>query len=129
MAVTGGGGSDASEGPLAARALPRARWMPRITLLGLVSGLFAGLGAAVLLRQYSVEYPPLAAIIRRRRRDGRLRPARPDTRVHARRAEAERPDRGARSSAEWRLNDPDALRMGQMEDRSNGPLTARPPGC
>lgn len=43
--------------------LPRAPWLPRITLLGLVSGLIAGAGAVVLLQQYSIQYPTLGVII------------------------------------------------------------------
>jgi hypothetical protein len=56
MAIAGGGGGN--EPPAATtstlRRLPRARWTPRITLLGIVCGLIAGVGLAVLLQQYSV---------------------------------------------------------------------------
>jgi hypothetical protein len=62
MAATGGG-SGAGDVP-AAKALPRVRWTPHVTLLGLFSGLLAGVGATVLLQQYSIDYPTLAAIIR-----------------------------------------------------------------
>jgi len=62
MAIAGGGGG-ASDVP-AAKALPRVRWTPHVTLLGLLSGLLAGVGATVLLQQYSIDYPTLAAIIR-----------------------------------------------------------------
>jgi len=53
----------ASEGGRLQR-LPRAIWLPRITILGLVSGFLAGAGGVVLLQQYSIEYPTLAVIIR-----------------------------------------------------------------
>ncbi|MBI5283495.1 MAG: hypothetical protein HY874_00230 [Chloroflexi bacterium] len=62
MAISGGGGG-AGDVP-AAKALPRVRWTPHITLLGLFSGLLAGVGGTVLLQQYSIDYPTLAAIIR-----------------------------------------------------------------
>ncbi len=62
MAIAGGGGG-AGEAPTS-KALPRARWTPHITLLGMLSGLLAGVGATVLLQQYSIDYPTLAAIIR-----------------------------------------------------------------
>lgn len=70
-AISGGGGSGGSGGavppaggPPAPQRLPRARWTPRITLLGLVSGLLAGAGAVVLLQQYAIEYPTMAAAVR-----------------------------------------------------------------
>jgi hypothetical protein len=65
MAVAGGGAGPVEPQP--GRELPRfprVRWSPRITLLGAVSGLLAGLAVAVLLQQYSIEYPTQAAVIR-----------------------------------------------------------------
>lgn len=64
MAVAGGTGAPEPQPARELPQFPRMRWMPRITLLGVLSGLLAGLGAAVLLQQYSIEYPTLAAIIR-----------------------------------------------------------------
>ncbi len=68
-AISGGSGGSGGAvpptgGPAAPQRLPRARWMPRITLLGLLSGLLAGAGAVVLLQQYAIEYPTLAAAVR-----------------------------------------------------------------
>ena len=36
---------------------PRVRWKPRISILGLVSGLLLGLGSLILVQQYSIAYP------------------------------------------------------------------------
>jgi hypothetical protein len=60
MAIAGGGGG-AGDVP-AAKALPRVRWTPHVTLLGLLSGLLAGAGGTVLLQQYSIDYPTLSRI-------------------------------------------------------------------
>jgi hypothetical protein len=72
-ALTGGGAAPGSAPPGAGRpptsagarpAMPqRPVWLPRITLLGLVSGFLAGAGLTVLLQQYSVMYPTLGVII------------------------------------------------------------------
>lgn len=43
--------------------LPRARWRPRISAVGLVGGLLAGAGIVVLLQQYAVVYPTRAVAI------------------------------------------------------------------
>ncbi len=73
MAITGGSaggtpsGSDEPEprtGDGGATRLPRAPWLPRVTLVGLVSGLLAGAGSVVLMQQYSIEYPTLAVVLR-----------------------------------------------------------------
>jgi hypothetical protein len=53
MAIASGGGGTAGSSPRK-RRFPRARWTPRITLLGIICGLLAGAGAAVLLQQYSI---------------------------------------------------------------------------
>jgi hypothetical protein len=63
MAVTGGSGG-APAGEPAPRTLPRVHWRPRATGIGLVSGFIAGVGLAVLLQQYSIDYPTRTAIIR-----------------------------------------------------------------
>jgi hypothetical protein len=65
MALVGGGAGagGAAPAPAAPRGLPRPRWSPRITLLGLVGGLLAGAGSVVLLQQFSVAYPTLELII------------------------------------------------------------------
>lgn len=68
LAVTGGApGGVPPRAPVAApaaerppRRLPRARWLPRITLVGLVGGLFAGAGVLVLLQQFAVIYPTMS---------------------------------------------------------------------
>ena len=39
------------------RPVPRVRWHPRISILGLVAGLLGALGALVLLQQYAIVYP------------------------------------------------------------------------
>jgi hypothetical protein len=64
MAVTGGAGGPPPEPARELPRFPRMRWMPRLTLLGVVSGLLAGLGGAVLLQQYAIDYPTQSAIIR-----------------------------------------------------------------
>jgi hypothetical protein len=54
MAISPGNGGGAPPArPAQRRRLPRARWTPRITLLGLISGIIAGAGGAILLQQYS----------------------------------------------------------------------------
>jgi hypothetical protein len=54
----GGPGAPASapsaQGP---RRLPRARWFPRITLVGVVGGLLAGAAGVVLSQQFAITYP------------------------------------------------------------------------
>ena len=40
-----------------------AGWRPRISLIGLVGGLLAGLGGLVLAQQYGVAYPTLPATV------------------------------------------------------------------
>lgn len=52
MVTTGGGSVDAG-GPTARKV----SWKPRITIVGLISGLFLGLGLLVLAQQYAVIYP------------------------------------------------------------------------
>ncbi|TAK61116.1 MAG: hypothetical protein EPO22_08665 [Dehalococcoidia bacterium] len=64
MAVTGGPGGPPPQPARDLPHFPRMRWAPRLSLLGIVSGLLAGLGVAVLLQQYSIEYPTQTAIIR-----------------------------------------------------------------
>jgi hypothetical protein len=59
-----GGAAPPAAGPGAPQRLPRARWTPRITLLGLLSGLLVGVGVVVLLQQYAIEYPTMAAAVR-----------------------------------------------------------------
>jgi hypothetical protein len=56
------GGPEQPEAPSPASTenkarLPRARWTPRITLLGIAFGLLGGLSALVLLQQYSIALP------------------------------------------------------------------------
>lgn len=71
MTVGGGGSADASEGgeqpPSTSRdqgrRLPRAPWVPRITVLGLVNGVLAGAAGLVLLQQFAVTYPALWLMI------------------------------------------------------------------
>jgi hypothetical protein len=70
IAVTGGGGAPAgaATAPPAPprRTVRRARregWHPRITLVGLVSGLLAGLAAVVLLQQFAIAYPTTSMFI------------------------------------------------------------------
>src|SRR5207244_899037 len=53
LMVAGAGAPGAPGG----RPLPRVRWHPRISILGLVAGLLTGLGALVLLQQYAIVYP------------------------------------------------------------------------
>lgn len=68
MALTGAGGTGGERlsgprqpapvpagGP--ALRLPRARWLPRITLLGIFSGLLAGAAGLVLIQQFAIAYP------------------------------------------------------------------------
>jgi hypothetical protein len=43
--------------------LPRAPWVPRITLLGVVSGLLLGASVVVLLQQFAVLFPTLGVAI------------------------------------------------------------------
>lgn len=76
MAMTGGGGGSGGAGnggeseqtptPSAGgeTRLPRAPWLPRVTLVGLVGGFLAGAGSVVLMQQYSIEYPTLAVVLR-----------------------------------------------------------------
>ena len=45
------------------RRLPRAPWLPRITVLGLVNGVLAGAAGLVLLQQFAVTYPALWLMI------------------------------------------------------------------
>lgn len=67
MMGAGGGTGGAPEGdtrPSTAatsqsRRLPRAPWLPRFTVLGVISGLLAGTAVVVLLQQYSVVYSDL----------------------------------------------------------------------
>lgn len=40
---------------------PRARWRPRLSIIGLASGLIGGIGVFVLLQQYAVIYPTRGA--------------------------------------------------------------------
>ncbi|OGO50761.1 MAG: hypothetical protein A2148_03445 [Chloroflexi bacterium RBG_16_68_14] len=66
-AAPGGAPPGAGQPPTSAGAQPavpqRPIWLPRITLLGLVSGFLAGAGLTVLLQQYSIMYPTLGVII------------------------------------------------------------------
>jgi hypothetical protein len=67
LAISGGGSGEApgeGEPPAGDRPgqrsrLPRAPWLPRISILGLVNGLLAGGAGLVLLQQFSVTYPSL----------------------------------------------------------------------
>jgi len=43
--------------PGAPGGLPRARWRPRVSALGLLGGFLSGLGILVLLQQYALVYP------------------------------------------------------------------------
>ena len=61
MAISPGGGTPAPASK--PRRLPRARWTPRVTLLGIICGLLAGVGAAVLLQQYSIAIATQALLI------------------------------------------------------------------
>jgi len=61
MAISPGGGAPAPAPK--PRRLRRARWTPRITLLGIICGLLAGAGAAVLLQQYSIAIATRALLI------------------------------------------------------------------
>ena len=54
-AMIGGGGGGKGSG--VGRGLARVRFRPAISIVGLISGLFLGLGGGVLLQQYSVIYP------------------------------------------------------------------------
>ncbi len=55
-----GGGGGANSGPI---RLPRAAWRPKLTVLGIFSGLLAGLGLTILLQQYAIAYPDLSLVI------------------------------------------------------------------
>lgn len=57
MALSGEGGQP-RPGPM-----PPIRAGLRITLLGLLSGVLAGLGYIVLLQQYSILYPTLVVVV------------------------------------------------------------------
>ncbi|MBI5285522.1 MAG: hypothetical protein HY874_10555 [Chloroflexi bacterium] len=62
MAISSGG--DSAPAPASKpRRFPRARWTPRITILGIICGLIAGAGAAVLLQQYSIAIATRALLI------------------------------------------------------------------
>lgn len=70
LALTGGGAAPtgAAASPPArqgrtTRRARRARWHPRITLVGLVSGLLTGLAAVVLLQQFAIAYPTIGMLI------------------------------------------------------------------
>ncbi len=65
MAISPGNGGGAPPAPAnkARRRFPRARWTPRITILGIVCGVLAGAGAAVLLQQYSIAIATRALLI------------------------------------------------------------------
>jgi len=55
------GGQPASPAP--ERGLPRLPWRPRISVVGILGGLLAGIGAVVLLQQYALVYPTRAVAI------------------------------------------------------------------
>jgi hypothetical protein len=55
------GGAPAAAEP--ATRLPRAGWRPRISVVGIIGGLLAGVGTVVLLQQYAVVYPTRAVAI------------------------------------------------------------------
>lgn len=67
LAISGGGsagppihgGAPPGNTPGQRDRLPRAPWLPRISLLGIVNGLLAGAAGLVLLQQFSVTYPSL----------------------------------------------------------------------
>lgn len=69
MALTGGepgGPAQLPQPPPAGgppRRLPRAMWLPRITLLGIISGLLASAGGLVLLQQFAVVYPTVTLAV------------------------------------------------------------------
>lgn len=70
MALTGGGGAPSASGvppshgaPARSRRMRRARWLPRITLVGIVSGLLAGLAGVVLMQQFAIAYPSMGMLI------------------------------------------------------------------
>ena len=44
-------------------AYPRARWKPRLSILGLLGGLVMGLGVVVLLQQYGKLYPTTEILV------------------------------------------------------------------
>jgi hypothetical protein len=59
MLTTGAmlGGAGGGTAPAGTRRLPRVRFAPRISFIGLLSGLLLGIGVGVLLQQYAVLYP------------------------------------------------------------------------
>jgi hypothetical protein len=67
MMAAGGGSGDAPSGdaqpaattPPESTRLPRAPWLPRITVLGIIYGLLVGIAGVVLLQQFSVVYSDL----------------------------------------------------------------------
>jgi hypothetical protein len=73
LALTGGGAAPGGSGPTGPqqpaptggqpRRLPRAPLGARITLVGIVSGLLAGISALVLLQQFAVLYPTIMHLI------------------------------------------------------------------
>jgi hypothetical protein len=60
-AAMAAGGAPAAAEP--ATRLPRAGWRPRISVVGIIGGLLAGVGTVVLLQQYAVVYPTRAVAI------------------------------------------------------------------
>ena len=69
LALTGSSAGGASgSAPPAAPAAPRrrprrVRWLPRITLVGLVSGALTGLAGVVLVQQFAIAYPTTELLI------------------------------------------------------------------
>ncbi|MGH2691262.1 MAG: membrane protein insertion efficiency factor YidD [Actinomycetota bacterium] len=53
-------GGTATSGHVPARTAPRVHWRPRLSVLGIASGLLFSLGSGVLLQQYGVIWPSLS---------------------------------------------------------------------
>lgn len=64
LAVSPGGSEGGPPTTRAAHHIPRVRWRPRVTMLGVVTGLLAGAGGVVLLQQYALELPTQFVIVR-----------------------------------------------------------------
>ncbi|MEX2159116.1 MAG: hypothetical protein WEB04_06895 [Dehalococcoidia bacterium] len=70
LALTGGGGAPAGAGTAppapprrTVRRVRREGWHPRITLVGLVSGLLTGLAGVILMQQFAIAYPTTGIFI------------------------------------------------------------------